>query len=741
MANPIKECKQLQPRAIFGINGKVENGVRQHPITRAAIFPLGNKIAIADFAKNTQEFVAGHTNSISCLDVSKSGKYIASGQINHMGFRGYVIVWDYESRKEIGRHDLHKVKVQAICFTAEERFVISIGGKDDGSVIVFDVQTFSPICRQPASRAISGNALTVRPMHNNPYFFLTAGDRHLRLWSIVREQKKLYVQDVHLASKTRTFYCARIDKKDEFAYLGSGTGDIIKIVLNCCDRDNVTRPGTTSGILGAFGTHNPRKPTGRDCNRYVNGVRALYVLEEGRLLIGAGDGEVQLVEERTEVPLINFRDYPEPTWPYLRVVKRTRVSGRISSFVRSTPEKFYICTDTNEIYMLNINSWVLKLLRTCHAKAVYFITFPKNYAAVFATAGHESIRIWSSNRKQELLRIMVYNFNCAAVRFAHDGTSIVSVWNDGIIRAFTPITGRLIYAIPNAHNKGCSALAVASTGRFIVTGGIEGQVRVWKIEPYRQNLVGVLKDHSGPITSLDINYLDTEVISACTDGSCVIWDINRMTRKQVVTANTQFMSVLYFPTGVQILTCGSDGRIIYWMVYNGALIRELAASKKSSVNCLSMNATGDYFVSVGSDLQVKLWDYNSGDVVGIGSEHASSVISAAYSPCGKTFVTGSTDGSLIIWEVPEEHWGSPNPPDGPSYQLPKPQPKGKPAVQSRVDSGTRLKPAPGENINGLLKATPKDDICCVECPPCAKKEGKAADAFAECKIVPDVRKC
>ena len=27
-----------------------------------------------------------------------------------MGFRAYVIVWDYETRREIGRHDLHKVK-------------------------------------------------------------------------------------------------------------------------------------------------------------------------------------------------------------------------------------------------------------------------------------------------------------------------------------------------------------------------------------------------------------------------------------------------------------------------------------------------------------------------------------------------------------------------------------------------------------------------------------------------------
>lgn len=68
-------------------------------------------------------------------------------------------------------------------------------------------------------------------------------------------------------------------------------------------------------------------------------------------------------------------------------------------------------------------------------------------------------------------------------------------------------------------------MAISSTGRVLVTGGIEGQVRVWKIEPFRQSLLGVLKDHSGPITSLDFNQSDTEVISASSDGSCVIWDV------------------------------------------------------------------------------------------------------------------------------------------------------------------------------------------------------------------------
>lgn len=81
---------------------------------------------------------------------------------------------------------------------------------------------------------------------------------------------------------------------------------------------------------------------------------------------------------------------------------------------------------------------------------------------------------------------------------------------------------------------------------------------------------------------------------------------SRLIRKIVITANTQFMAARYFPTDVQMLTCGTDGRISYWSVYNGSLIRELQGSAKSSVNFVAINGTGDYFVSVGSDQMVKV---------------------------------------------------------------------------------------------------------------------------------------
>lgn len=65
---------------------------------------------------------------------------VASGQTNHMGFRAYVIIWDWQSRKEISRYELHRVKVQSLCFSSNEQYLVSLGGKDCGSIIVWDIE-------------------------------------------------------------------------------------------------------------------------------------------------------------------------------------------------------------------------------------------------------------------------------------------------------------------------------------------------------------------------------------------------------------------------------------------------------------------------------------------------------------------------------------------------------------------------------------------------------------------------
>lgn len=109
-----------------------------------------------------------------------------------------------------------------------------------------------------------------------------------------------------------------------------------------------------------------------------------------------------------------------------------------------------------------------------------------------------------------------------------------TAWADGKIRVYgfgpKDITER--FSITDAHNKGVTAIACTSDGRHIVSGGGEGQVRIWRVEEsyvsrgktsYRGVLEATMKEHKGLVSAIKIRNNDRECASASTDGTCIIW--------------------------------------------------------------------------------------------------------------------------------------------------------------------------------------------------------------------------
>lgn len=64
------EIETLEPTAIFGFDGKIPGALKGHPNKTHLIFPLGTRVAILNLQNNRQEFLCGHTNTISAIDVS-----------------------------------------------------------------------------------------------------------------------------------------------------------------------------------------------------------------------------------------------------------------------------------------------------------------------------------------------------------------------------------------------------------------------------------------------------------------------------------------------------------------------------------------------------------------------------------------------------------------------------------------------------------------------------------------------
>ena len=108
-----------------------------------------------------------------------------------------------------------------------------------------------------------------------------------------------------------------------------------------------------------------------------------------------------------------------------------------------------------------------------------------------------------------MLGIEVPGLECFCIFFSVDGKSILSGWNDGKIRAFLPQSGKLLFAINDSHNHGVTSIAGTNDGQKIVSGGMEGEVRIWRIGRQTQIMEGSLKEHRGRVSDIKINKKDT----------------------------------------------------------------------------------------------------------------------------------------------------------------------------------------------------------------------------------------
>lgn len=103
------------------------------------------------------------------------------------------------------------------------------------------------------------------------------------------------------------------DFQDQFMYVGTISGDLVKVKLNCHATMDMMEDGKTPVLNGCFGLFDKRKPPGKDCQSFKNGIRQILLLPNGRLLIGTGEGLVQMVEERK----VDYKSYSGPTFPKL----------------------------------------------------------------------------------------------------------------------------------------------------------------------------------------------------------------------------------------------------------------------------------------------------------------------------------------------------------------------------------------------------------------------------------------
>lgn len=601
---------ELELGAVIGFSGQVIQGLILHPDNEHLVYPLGSTIVIRHVVSRTQSFLRGHDQKVSCITLSKSGTYLASGQQTHMGFQAEIIIWNFANRTPHQRMKLHKVLIQSLSFSCDESYLASLGGQDDNLLIIWEVSTGRGFC----STSIGHDpGYEVKFYNNSNNKLITVQNLNVKIWEADYVAKKVNFTSINLGNLKRQITSIAIDPTDTFTYVGTRTGDILELNL---ERAIYKRSGPAKKL-------------------FSQGVQCLSLMGNGDLLVGAGDGTIAKLASQN-----------------LQIKCQSQVLGAVSSLsLTNDHTHFFLGTSQSNIYLLDTDQLKPELRNTCHYEKINDVAFPFNYSDVFATCSLNDIRVWNAKNRQELLRIQVPNLECHCVCFSVDGKSILSGWNDGKLRVFLPQSGKLMYVINDAHRHGVTGLIGTVDSQRIVSGGMEGEVRIWRIGKQTQTMEASMKEHRGRVWAIQLNRTNDLAVSASSDGSCIVWDLKTHTRLTCLFESTMFKQVLYHPDESQLITTGSDRKITYWDTFDGQAIRMLDGSEEGEVNALAINREGNHFASGGEDQIVKVWSYDEGIVLFEGIGHSSNILKITYSPDQKNLVSVGAEGAIFIWNI------------------------------------------------------------------------------------------
>ena len=202
------------------------------------------------------------------------------------------------------------------------------------------------------------------------------------------------------------------------------------------------------------------------------------------------------------------------------------------------------------------------------------------------------------------------------------------------------------------HHSNVTCVAVSPDQHTIISGGVDGTIRVWSCPLGRQE--AVWDAHTGGVKSLALSPDGVWCVSGGNDGRIKIWDVRQASLVTTFVGHTSSVVSVAFPRkGDAFASVGGDGAIRIWQGTSGKLVQELDMGP-GEITAMAFSPDGRQIAVGGPSAALTIWslddttrpkEYNLGQIPG------KNCLCLAYSPDGRSVVFGNSRGRLLSYDV------------------------------------------------------------------------------------------
>jgi hypothetical protein len=242
------------------------------------------------------------------------------------------------------------------------------------------------------------------------------------------------------------------------------------------------------------------------------------------------------------------------------------------------------------------------------------------------------------------VRISAHRGGVLSAQFAGDGRSVVTLGQDGLLRAFVLETGVAQRTIDLSHE----ATSLAVVGRKAAVGHADGSVTVHDLDTGEQT--SRLPEAAGLGTISAIAFAGPERLLATSNGGGVAaWDLKLAARAGPLHGghDQPVQAVAAHPRGATFVTGGRDGTIRIWDPARADAIRTVRGNR-AAITALAYAPDGRVIAAASADGTVRLWSATTGRLQRVLRGPQVPITAIAYSPAGDLLATAWQDGVVRL---------------------------------------------------------------------------------------------